>query len=779
MIVTRNWLNEFIDIKETSDDELCVAFNAIGLELASIKKFNIPNKIVVGEIISCEKHPDADKLNVCSVDLGFGKRQIVCGAANVVYAKYVAVATIGAVMPDGLEIKPTKLRGVESDGMICSADELGLPSVGSGIMILDESIGELELGKDLSEFALLNDTLFELEITPNRGDCLSVYGVARDLSAYFGKDLIEIKEENISKKVKLGISREVALNINSEMDASVEIKLATQDSEHKLPLLCLIQLSAAGLFTQDNIQNMLQYIMHTTGIVLWAFDANYFKNDEDKINIDIDKTQDDLNIVKNSFGKTSIIGVSQDKDGIANAKTEQIILIAQYINPNILNDVISDKKIDKDPIFYNTSRGSNPNLESGILYATNILSKYEILDFYDGVLSHKVNIEDRTILIDCLELASIIGQDLDKSTVTSILSRLGFKVSSKIENVLGITIPQFRPDITNIQDIAEEVLRIIGIDTIEAKPLKIKENTHRDSKIFEYRLKKQIRNRAVASGFYETISYVFSDSSLQEKYDFDNLKSEFELLNPIVAELNTLRSTLLLNMLLSAKRNSNYSKKIIPLFEIGSVFDSDRVESQKIAFVWSGQRELENVSNHGKPSNMDMSTFLQKIGFAIGSFDLKSCSFKNALLHPYQSANIVIDNKVCGFVSKLHPQAQEDFDLSDTFMAEIDMSALAQKHILATEISKFQSNIKDLSILVDKDMSFANIKEIIEEIGCDKLHSFYPVDLYSDTSLGDKQSLTIRFVIQSLEKTLEDNELEEAMNKILDSLIQKAGAVLR
>jgi phenylalanyl-tRNA synthetase beta chain len=779
MIVTRNWLNEFIDIKDISDEKLCETFNAIGLELASVKKINIPNKIVVGEIIACEKHPDADKLNVCSVDVGLAKRQIVCGAANVVDAKYVAVATIGAVMPDGLEIKPTKLRGVESDGMICSADELGLPSIGSGIMMLDSSIGELEPGRELCEFSALNDTIFELEITPNRGDCLSVYGVARDLSAYFGKDLLEIKEEKNSKKVKLGISREATLNVHGEIDASVEIKLATQNSNYRLPLLHMIRLSAAELLGQNSLKNSLEYAMHTTGVMFWSFDANYFKNDEEKIIIDLEKTQDGLNCIKNSSGKLSILGVKQDDASIANANTEQVVLVAQYISPNILNDIVSDKKLEKDAIFYNTSRGSNPSLDFGISYIANTLTNYEILDFYDGVLNHKASSENKTILIDCFELNSIIGQDIDKSTVSNILHKLGFKVSSKVENVIGVTLPHFRPDIANIQDIAEEILRIVGIDTIEAKPLKFKENVHKDSKISEYRLKKQIRNRAIATGFYETISYVFSDSSLQEKYSFPNLKSELGLLNPIVAELNTLRSTLLINMLTASKRNSNYSKKMIPLFEIGSVFDSDRNESEKIAFVWSGYKESESVLNHGKPQNIDIGTFLQKLGFAIGNFELRPCSFQNALLHPYQSADVLMDNRVCGFVSKLHPEAQDDFDLSDTFIAELDMSALGQKHILASEISKFQPNIKDLSILIDNEMSFDDIKKIIEEIGCEKLHSFYPVDIYTDDSLGDQKSLTIRFTIQSLEKTLDDGELEDIMSKILDNLIQKAGAKLR
>lgn len=779
MIVTRNWLNEFIDIKEISDEKLCEAFNAIGLELASVKKLNIPHKIVVGEVVSCEKHPNADKLNVCSVDIGLDKRQIVCGAANVVNAKYVAVATIGAVMPDGLEIKPAKLRGIESYGMICSADELGLPNIGSGIMMLDESIGKLELGRELCEFSSLSDTIFELEITPNRGDCLSVYGVARDLSAYFGKDLFDVKEEKSSKKVKLGISREATLNVHGDIDASVGIKLATQNSNYKLPLLHLIRLSAAGLLGQNSLKNSLEYVMHTTGVIFLSFDANYFKNDEEKIIINLEKTQDGLNCIKNSSGKMSILGVKQDEDSIANAKTEQVVLVAQYINPNILNNIVIDKKLEKDTIFYNTSRGSNPNLDFGISYAINILSKYDVLDFYDGILNHKVNSEDKTMSIDCFELNSIIGQDIDKSTVSNIMHKLGFKVSSKIENVIGVTLPQFRPDIANIQDIAEEILRIIGIDTITAKPLKFKENVHKESIIFEYRLKKQIRNRATSVGFYETISYVFSDALLQEKYNFENLREEFKLLNPIVAELNTLRSTLLINMLLSAKKNFNYSKKMIPLFEIGSTFDSNRDESEKIAFVWSGQKEGESVINHGKPQNMDMGLFLQKIGFVIGNFELQSCSYQNYMLHPYQSANIIIDDKVCGFVSKLHPDVQEDFGLLDTFIAELDIGALNQKHIFANEISKFQPSIKDLSILIDKNISFDSIKKVIKEIKCEMLHSFYPVDIYTDESLGNKKSLTIRFTIQSLEKTLDDSDIEDIMGKILDTLVQKTGAKLR
>ena len=205
MIVTRSWLNEFIDLSKVSNEKLYETFNSIGLEVDSINQIEIAGKVVVGKILSCEKHPDADKLNVCQIDVGSGVRQIVCGAANVVDAQYVAVATIGAVLPGDFEIKHAKLRGVESEGMVCASSELGLPDTGKGIMILDESIGELEIGRELGSYERVADTIIELELTANRGDCLSVYGVARDLSAALDIDLKPFEYKQ-AEKMKLGIA---------------------------------------------------------------------------------------------------------------------------------------------------------------------------------------------------------------------------------------------------------------------------------------------------------------------------------------------------------------------------------------------------------------------------------------------------------------------------------------------------------------------------------------------------------------------------------------------
>ncbi len=779
MIVTKSWLNEFIDLKEITNDTLYETFNAIGLEVGRMEEVLIPKRVVVGRILSCEKHPDADKLNVCQVDIGLGTRQIVCGAANVVNATYVAVATVGAILPDGLEIKPAKLRGIESDGMICSASELGLPNIGSGIMILDDSIGELEPGRELCEYDTVNDTIFELELTPNRGDCLSIYGVARDLSAALSKSLVEYKAIRHNKKVKLGISREASLNVNTDIDAHINCHLAIQKEDSALPLIVYIRLAIINIPSKNKLDDALEYLLHTTGVILQAYDADFFRNSDGKIIIELKSDEDKLIKISGSTNTASVVGVYQEPKSKPTSQDGQIVLIASHIHPDTLNEMIGDIKIQKDAIYYNTSRGSNPDFAFGLLVAIDLFEKYDILDIYEGTLSHEPSKEDKTILVDIKELHSIIGQEIEKTIITNVLQRLGFKVINVGDDAIAVIAPAFRPDISHIQDIAEEVVRIIGIGQIESKPLCFKEHYHVNSSITAYRAKKTIRNRAVSVGFFESISYVFSDSTLLEQYGFEITDSNGALLNPIVQEMNALRSTLLINLLLSAKRNINYTKKSIPLFEIGTVFDAKRNEKEKIAFVWSGQGELESVINHGKPSMMNMPLFLQKLGFVLGGFGLEECNHANKLIHPYQSANILINDNVCGYVSKLHPVAQEELGLYDTFIAELDFEALMPKHILANPISNYQGVYKDLSVLISKEIAYSQVKNTIDALSLPILRSVYPVDIYEDESFGNNVSLTIRLFIQSLANTLDEEAIENVTGDILLTLQANFGATLR
>ncbi|MEJ2500069.1 MAG: phenylalanine--tRNA ligase subunit beta, partial [Campylobacterales bacterium] len=269
MIVTRHWLNEWIDLTDVSTETLAKTFNAIGLEVDRVESFRIPENIVVGKVTACEKHPDADKLNVCQVDLGSETRQIVCGAANVAAGQYVPVAVVGAVMPGGLEIKPVKLRGVDSAGMICSSTELGLPKMNDGILVLDESIGKLEPGRALDEYPLMNDDLIEIELTANRGDCLSIRGVARDLCAALDKSLKPRSSKREDEK-RIGIGRLLKLDVEGDVAGSVRYHAVSVEFFDD-SLLMTLRLAMIDESRANAVEACLEYAMHSTGVILRAY----------------------------------------------------------------------------------------------------------------------------------------------------------------------------------------------------------------------------------------------------------------------------------------------------------------------------------------------------------------------------------------------------------------------------------------------------------------------------------------------------------------------------
>ena len=777
MIITRSWLQEFIDLSDVSNERLYATFNSIGLEVDSINEIKIAEKVVVGKILTCEKHPDADKLNVCQIDVGSGTRQIVCGAANVVDAEYVAVATIGAVLPGNFEIKHAKLRGVESEGMVCASSELGLPDTGKGIMILDSSIGELEVGREFGSYANIADTIIELELTANRGDCLSVYGVARDLSSALDLEMksFEYKQE---EKMKLGIAREAELHTEGEMDADLCYKLATIDTINS-SFLVNLRLAMVNVESEGKLASLLAYATHTSGVVLRAYDSNVFRNDENKVAVrPVAKSKGIMEIMaKNDV--VSVVGVNQKDETRAKDETKELLLEASYINPDTLVEAVATASLKTDDLYYKTSRGANPDLDFGLSVLASLMDKYTDISCYEGSLDVYVERENEIVIVDAKEISSIIGMDIELSKIVTILHKLGFEINAMGDDTVAVVVPLFRHDIKHIQDIAEEIVRIIGINNIEAKPFVFAEKARLNDVTARYKAKKEFKNRAVGAGYYQNVSYVFSDKTLLEKYGFTVTEDALELANPIAEELNTLRSTILVNLLNAVKRNVSYTKKSIPLFEIGAIFGTKREQSEVISFVFSGQSEGENVRNAGKPATIDFATFTQKIGAVIGAFELEPCTYENGLLHPYQSANIVVEGKVCGFISKLHPTVQEEYGIPVTFIAEVDFDTLLPKHINAVAISKFQGVYKDLSIVIDKSMGYYAVAKVLNGLNLDMLKDVYPVDIYEDDKLGDKKSLTVRFFIQSMEKTLEDADIESVMNEIMTVLEKECNAELR
>ena len=777
MIVTRTWLNNFIDISSVSDEKLYETLNSIGLEVDSIKTYTIPEKIIVGKILSCEKHPDADKLNVCQIDTGNATRQIVCGAANVVDAEYVAVAMIGAKLGEDFEIKHAKLRGVESEGMVCSASELGLPDIGDGIMILDESIGELVVGKELNEYKILADTVIEIELTANRGDCLSIHGVARDLSAALDIPL-KIFEYESQNQEKIGLAREAELKTSTPIHGSLNYMMADV-KDIRNSLMFTIRLAFLDNIQSNALANIVTYVIHSTGVILRAYKTRNLPREEgERITITASMEEGITSIQAN--GKPfSILGVSQNEESRADDQTVKVLFEASYIDPKLLVDAVAEKKLPTDDLYYNSSRGSEPDLNFGTKYLMYMLENYNGCNFFDGCLTVDEESEPKIITVNDNEISKLIGKKIDKSEILRILTSLGFRVQNSSEEIIGVLVPQFRHDIENIQDIAEEIVRIIGINNIEAQPLKFSEAQRINQTTERYYAKKALRQRAIANGFFENISYAFSDKSLLEHYAFPVVKEALDIINPITEDLNTLRTTILINLLNAGKRNVSYSKKSTALFEIGTIFDHDRNEKEVFSLLFTGQEEAETVINHGKPKLIDFESFTKKLSAIIGDFQLRSHTESNGLIHPYQSADLIIDGRVCGYISKLHPTAADAFDLTESFIAEIDFESLIPKHINAHAISKFQGVYKDLSLVIDKNLTYNQVATSIEALHLPLLQKYYPIDVYEDASLEDQKSLTIRLFIQSLEHTLEDQEIEETVLSIVNTLEEHYGAKLR
>ncbi len=777
MIVTKSWLNEWIDLSGLSTDEIAKTFNSIGLEVDRVHEYRVPEKIVFGHVLECVKHPNADKLNICQVDIGSSTRQIVCGASNVRTGLDVIVATIGATMPNGMKIKPVKLRGVDSEGMICSASEIGLEDIGSGIVELDESIGKFELGQEVSENVILNDDLIELELTANRGDCLSIRGVARDLSAAFNRPIVEYNYADNDEK--RGIGRILSISHDKDLDVSLCYK-ALDLKELSVPLSVKLRLSQINESREADLESMMLYITHSTGVILRAYPHSFFTTEEDEVMAKVKLCEDDNGYAcVRGKDRASTIGVIQDDVSKVHEDKGTVLLEASYIPPDIISKKMSDKKIESGPMFYKTSRGSEPELSGGLSYCIELIESHSKSTTFSGNIKLSNSYKDKIVIVKKYEIDEIIGADIDKQEVSRILKNLGFDISKSTSENFIISVPQFRHDIEHKQDIIEEIVRMIGIDNIPSKPFVLTEENRLQDDYFSYKKRSIFRHRVAQSGFFESVHFVFDEKKVLNSYGFETTKNELELLNPIVQTLDTLRPTLLTGLLKAASNNVKNGYSSVRLFEIGSVFTPTREESLKMAMLFSGDVESDTLANAGKSKKIDFAYFTQKVSDIIGSVELKEYKTSHSLSHLYQSAQVLIAGEVVGELFRVHPSVEKEYDLEETFVCELDFEKIPYALKTATKSSKYQASFRDLSIIMPKNMSYDKVKSVIEANATDELIRFYPVDKYSDESLGDEMSLSLRFVLQSQEKTLEEDDIINTMGAILNSLNDELGVGLR
>ena len=770
MIVTQKWLQEWIDITDIEIEKIVQIFNTIGLEVAEVRKIEIPKNVVIGKVLSCQKHPNADKLNVCRVDVGDEELQIVCGAANVVNAEYVAVAKVGALLPGDFAIKPAKLRGVESFGMICSSTELGLPQMENGIMILDESIGELEVGKELREYEIFQDFVIDIELTANRGDCLSILGIARELAAALQRSLKNLVLEEESSSI--GIGRILHIEAQKDIESMLMYK-AFSSKDFRLPFLIRYRVALIGEEIRNSAEQLAFYITHTTGVITRIYGYRFFDKQ-----IHIKKDEKGYDAVYDGK-KAAVIGVYQFDASKPKEDEEIYIVECSYIEPEIIAKKMYESPQKSDWAYYRSSRGSEPRVSLGIDYAKKVL--YTLLKdttLYSGMQEIIKEIPSKSIKVEFQSLYALIGQPIAKGDIVEILKNLGFEITNFSDDLMVVQVPLYRHDIENLQDVAEEVVRLYGIDNIQAAPLCFVEQNRINRAYEEYKKERILREFAIANGYFESVSYIFANKEMLQKFGFEVVKKELDLINPITKEMDTLRTSLVPNLLEQVQNNLKTGKKHIKLFEIGTIFNKERFEKKSLCFIFSGTKEPESVSNKAKPDIVQFQDIVQDVAKIIGDFALESIQATNALMHPYQSAAIIKNGTKVGKLYKLHTQKQEELELLATYIAEIDIEDLDLRYPKAKSYSIYQLSLKDLSIVVDKDTPFATIKNALQELP-KEVKRFYPIDVYEDEKLGDKKSLTIRFAIQSDEKTLTEEEIGKILEEILRVLEEKVGASLR
>ncbi|OOC16457.1 phenylalanine--tRNA ligase subunit beta [Helicobacter pylori] len=763
MKLSVNDLNVFVNTPKDIA-KLCEDLSRLGLEVESCIPCIAPKNVVVGKVLEKAPHKNAEKLSVCQVDVGKEVLQIVCGAKNVVPNQFVPVALKGAII-GSTTIAKTELRGVESHGMICSSIELGFPKINDGILELDESVGELVLGKELNEYAPFNTHVLEISLTPNRGDCLSVLGIAREISAFYHTPLKPIKALNFTPK-----SDSITLSADKNIESHLAYYLICNHSL-KTPLNIKLSLAHNNALSENELKNFIEFGMHFSGVIMNAYSLN-----KTPMDLSVKNDENNLESVYINHQKRSTIAIKhQDQKDLS----EYLLLEASYTDPISLSlklHALKDKTLQKDnALIYRSARGSNPNLSDGL----NFLSAHLKATILESKQT-KHSLKNHALTFQLEDITEILGLAVEKEKIQGILKNLGFKVSVKEPNskpqILEVIVPNFRHDIKTIQDIAEEILRFVGIDNLVSKPLHCISSKNSNPHYDTHRFFENLKHKALACGFKEVVHYVFYSKEKQQKLGFEVLEDPLELQNPITTELNTLRTSLICGLLDASLRNKNLGFKSIALYEKGSVYNSKREEIQKLGFLASGLQKKESYPD-AKGKAWDFYSFAECVSKVIGDFSLEKLTAQTPINHPYQSTKIIQNNEIIGVIAKIHPKVIQELDLFESYYAEIDASKLKRPTMLLKPFSIYPSSVRDLTLIIDENTAFSRIKKALKDAQIPNLSEILPLDIFKESD--NTIALSVRCVIHSLEKTLNDEEVNSAVQKALEILEKEFNARLK
>jgi phenylalanyl-tRNA synthetase beta chain len=810
MKISYNWLKQFIDTDWTSE-KTGELLTDLGLEVEGIEKFESLKGglkgVVTAKVLEVKKHENADKLSVTKVDFGDGVPvQIVCGAPNVAEGQIVPVATVGTVLYDDkggeFKIKKSKIRGVESYGMICAEDELGLGNSHEGIMVFDE---ETPIGKSVADlYDIEQDEVFEIGLTPNRSDAMSHMGVARDLKAGFEHLGITTKfvtpttsKFNIDSKTR-PVQVEIEDSSKCLRYAGITIKGVTVAES---PQWIQNRLKAIGLVPINNIVDITNYILHDIGQPLHAFDLEKIHGQKiivktaepgEKLTtldgVERDLHPDDL-IIYNEKEPMVIAGVFGGIDSGISETTTDIFIESAYFDPVTVRKAAKRHALNTDSSF-RFERGIDPELTVYALKRAVVMIKEyaggEIVT--DLIDVHPKKIEPNQISLSYEYFNKVVGNRIDKNIIKNILASLDIKIDSETENGLNLTVPSYRVDVTRPADIVEEILRVYGYNNVEFSS-KVNASVETSDRFASYKLENVVAEQLRAAGFTEIMSNSLTTPKYIKLSGDINEKSTVTILNPLSQDLCVMRQSMLFTGLESVIYNINRKKSDLKLFEFGKIYnqygEGKYQEDKRLGIFMTGNMLVENWIT--KPEKSNFYHIKGTVEAILKRFGMKDFKLKPAKTNDLTDAvSFEVNKQTIAVLGKVDKRISKDFGINaDVFYADIHWDNLqkqARTHALVkyTEIAKFPSVRRDLALELDQNIQF---KDIYNAAFAAEKKLLIGVDLF-DVYEGDKiaegkKSYALSFMLQDKFKTLNDKTIDKTMQRIFNSIEKQFGAKLR
>lgn len=820
MNISYNWLKKYIDF-QLSPEELSAALTSIGLETGGIEEIESIKGglkgLLIGKVLTCKEHPDSDHLHVTSVDVGAGEPlQIVCGAPNVAAAQTVVVATIGTILYSGDEsftIKKTKIRGVESFGMICAEDEIGVGTSHEGIIILPDDV---KIGTPAADYYKVEkDFVLEVDITPNRIDAASHFGVARDLAAYLAKnnlpykltkpsvDAFQIEDESAGVVVEVG-NTEACPRYSGLTIKNIQVK--------ESPDWLRASLEKIGVRSINNVVDVTNYILHETGQPLHAFDLKEIKSNKvivktlpagtefvtlDEVTRKLDER--DLMICSENNGMC-IGGVFGGINSGVTESTTDLFLESAYFNPTWIRKTARRHGLNTDASF-RFERGADPNNTVYVLKRAALLIKEvaggtftgEIQDVYPNpILKAKVDLSIK-------KTWSLLGKEIPTDILENILTHLEIEILSKDSDIWRLEIPTYRVDVYRDVDVMEDILRIYGFNNIEIDSQLRSSLSYQTLTDVSYKNQELIAEQLTGIGFSEIMNNSLTASAYYENLTILPIEHCVKLRNPLSNEMDVMRQTLLFGGLESIAYNRNRQNPDLKFYEYGNVYffnPEKQNEENSLAPIrenfhlglWLTGNSVSNswIRQEEKTSVYELKAHIENILIRLG-FTAKSLVYKPVNNEIFSSALAIETHsgKLLGNIGVVHKKICKQFDItSEVYFAELDWNALMKESkkfkISFNDIPRFPSVRRDLALLLDKSIAFASIEKIA--FGTDKkyLKDVRLFDVYEGKSLPEgKKSYAVSFILQDEEKTLTDKQIENTMSRIQKNLETELGASFR